>query len=114
MPTPDPSSTFPSARHCAGELVDGTGATLAPRLRQLAWHGATAIHDAFDDYQAQFRAITRRAQQRFEHREWHHWQADSIERLELYEQVLRGVVTGLAHAAWAAKRSTRRSGVPSS
>lgn len=97
MPTPDPSSTFkPTATGAGtGELVDGTGATLAPRLRQLAWHGATAIHDAFDDYQTQFRAITLRAQQCYERREWHHWQADSIERLELYEQVLRGVVTGL-------------------
>ncbi len=95
MRIPDPSTNFPPAATAAGELVDGTGATLPPRLRQLAWHGATAIHDAFDNYQAQFRAITQRAQQRFEHREWHHWQADSIERLELYEQVLRGVVTGL-------------------
>ena len=94
MPTtPAPSSTFTPTP--TGELVDGTGATLAPRLRQLAWHGATAIHDAFDNYQTQFRAITLRAQGCYERREWHHWQADSIERLELYEQVLRGVVTGL-------------------
>lgn len=94
MSTPEPSSTvFVPAG--TGELVDGTGATLAPRLRQLAWQGAMAIHDAFHDYQTQFGAITQRAQQRFEHREWQHWQADAIERLELYEQVLRGVVSGL-------------------
>ncbi len=95
MQTPDPSSTFMTTGTGAGELIDGTGATLAPRLRQLAWHGATAIHDAFDDYQTQFRAITLRAQRCFERREWQHWQADSIERLELYEQVLRGLVSGL-------------------
>ncbi len=68
----------------------------APRLRQLAWHAATAIHDAFDDYQTQFQAITRRSQQRFERREWQHWQADSIERLELYEHVLAGIVAGVS------------------
>jgi isocitrate dehydrogenase kinase/phosphatase len=77
------------------DLLDGAGATLPPRLRQLAWLAATAIHDAFDDYQAQFRAITRRAGERFARREWHHWQADSTERLELYEHVLSGVVAGV-------------------
>jgi len=71
------------------------GVALSPRLRQLAWQAAVAIHDAFDQYQTEFRAITHRAQQRFERREWHHWQADSSERLDLYEQVLRGVVVGV-------------------
>ncbi len=91
----NPSPILPVAPSSAGELADGSGTMLAPRLRQLAWLGATAIHDAFDDYQAQFKAITRRSQQHFEHREWRHWQADSIERLELYEHVLRGVVSGV-------------------
>lgn len=95
MPTPDPPSTFTQTGAAAGELVDGTGATLAPRLRQLAWLGATTIHDAFDDYQNQFGAITLRARQCYERSEWHHWQEDSIERLELYEQVLRGLASGL-------------------
>jgi isocitrate dehydrogenase kinase/phosphatase len=95
MPNPNPLLTLPAAPSGAGELLDGRRAALAPRLRQLAWLGATAIHDAFDDYQTQFQAITRRSRQRFEHREWRHWQADSIERLELYEHVLRGVVSGV-------------------
>jgi isocitrate dehydrogenase kinase/phosphatase len=77
-----------------GAPLEADGATSSSRLRQLAWLAATAIHDAFDTYQLQFQAITRRSQQHFEHREWRHWQADSIERLELYEQVLRGVVAG--------------------
>jgi isocitrate dehydrogenase kinase/phosphatase len=72
-----PPGTLPGLS-ATGELLDGSGATLSPRLRQLAWHGATAIHDAFDTYQTQFRAITQRARQRFECREWRHWQADSI------------------------------------
>jgi isocitrate dehydrogenase kinase/phosphatase len=95
MLNPDPLPILPGVPSSAGELLEGTGAALPVRLRQLAWLGATAIHDAFDDYQSQFQAITRRAQQRFEHREWRHWQADSIERLELYEHVLRGVVAGV-------------------
>jgi isocitrate dehydrogenase kinase/phosphatase len=79
----------------AGAPAAPNGTTLPAPLLQLAERAATAIHDAFDYYQAQFRAITRRSQQRFERREWQHWQADSIERLELYEHVLRGVVTGV-------------------
>ena len=67
----------------------------SPRLRQLAWLAGTTIHDAFDDYHTQFKAVTRRAKARFECREWTHWQADANERLELREQVLRGVVAGL-------------------
>lgn len=78
-----------------GAQLDLDGAKLVPKQRQLAWHAATAILGAFDAYQTQFQTITRRAQQRFEQREWHYWQADSVERLELYEQVLRGVVGGV-------------------
>ena len=71
------------------------GAHLSPRLRQLSTNAAIAIHDALDHYQTQFQSITRRSQQRFERREWQHWQADSSERLDLYEQVLQGVVAGV-------------------
>src|SRR5699024_2047317 len=73
--------------------VPGTEAALTLRLRQLAWQAATAIHDAFDQYQMEFRSITRRSQQRFERREWHYWQADAVERLDLYERVLVGLVS---------------------
>ena len=78
-----------------GAPFGGGGRALEPRLRQLAWQAAAAILDAFDQYQTRFRAITRRSQERFESREWQQWQADSIERLDLYEQVLRSVVAGV-------------------
>lgn len=71
------------------------GSALEPRLRQGLGNtsSAAAILDAFDQYQTRFRVITRRSQERFERRERQHWQADSTERLDLYEQVLRSVVS---------------------
>ncbi len=65
------------------------------RLRQLACITGTAIHDAFDTYQTHFKRITRRSDARFEQREWTHWQNDAVERLELYEFVLQGIVAGV-------------------
>ncbi len=46
---------------------------------------ARAIYDAFDAYQKQFHAITRRARLRFERREWNAMHADAVERLDLYK-----------------------------
>lgn len=54
----------------------------------LARYGAAIISDAFDEYQARFRAITRRARGRFEARDWHGIQGDAVERLDLYKRVL--------------------------
>ena len=58
-----------------------------PSLRLLARKAGAAIHEAFSDYHNEFKAITRRAQQRFERCEWAKWQADASERLDLREQV---------------------------
>ncbi len=66
-----------------------------PRFRQLAWTAARTIHDAFDTYHDEFKAISRRARLRFEQREWANWQADAVERLELREQIVQRVVSGL-------------------
>ncbi|PJF33901.1 MAG: bifunctional isocitrate dehydrogenase kinase/phosphatase, partial [Candidatus Thermofonsia Clade 1 bacterium] len=66
-----------------------------PFKRSLAHHAASAIHSAFEDYHTAFKAITHRAQERFERREWTKWQNDSIERLELREQIIRRLVHGL-------------------
>lgn len=63
--------------------------------RNLARQAAAAIHEAFNDYHEAFKAIARRAQQRFERREWAMWQADAVERLELREQVVQRLVSGL-------------------
>lgn len=57
-----------------------------PDPKDLVLSGAAAIFDAFDSYRTQFRIITRRAQMRFENRDWRGMQADAMERLELYQQ----------------------------
>lgn len=66
-----------------------------PVKRNLARSAATTIHTAFDDYHNEFKAITRRARDRFERREWVLWQDDALERLELREQVIQRLVIGL-------------------
>jgi isocitrate dehydrogenase kinase/phosphatase len=45
---------------------------------------AQVLVDAFADYNADFRAITQRARQRFEARDWRGSQKDAVERIELY------------------------------
>ena len=47
---------------------------------------ARQIADAFAHYNAEFRAITRRAPMRFDQRDWRGSQADAVERIELYER----------------------------
>jgi isocitrate dehydrogenase kinase/phosphatase len=66
-----------------------------PFKRSLALNAASIIHSAFDDYHTAFKIISRRAQERFERREWVKWQADSVERLGLREQIIRRLVSGL-------------------
>lgn len=51
----------------------------------LADFGSKAIYEAFDSYQTQFRVITRKAQMRFENRDWNGMQADATDRLSLYK-----------------------------
>lgn len=67
-----------------------------PIKPSLVRNAAAAIHMAFDDYHNEFKAITRRARQRFERREWAQWQEDAIERLGLREAVVQRVVAGLS------------------
>ncbi len=62
---------------------------------RLANLGANAIFTAFDAYQTQFNALTRRAQKRFEDRDWLAMQADAVERLELYKKVINRVLLDL-------------------
>ena len=44
---------------------------------------AEAIIKAFNEYQAKFKVITRRAKTRFENQDWHGMKADADERLDL-------------------------------
>ena len=55
-------------------------------MSPVATDVARFIASAFADYNAEFRAITRRAPLRFEAREWHGSQRDSVERIELYDR----------------------------
>jgi len=80
----------------------------------LARRAAELVHQGFQRYQEEFLDITRRAQHRFEQRDWQGGQADARERLDLYEIVIREVVTDVVRllgavtedpALWAAMRS---------
>ena len=53
---------------------------------------AAALVQAFADYNAEFRAITRRAPQRFEARDWRNSQRDAVERIELYDKFVNRAV----------------------
>jgi isocitrate dehydrogenase kinase/phosphatase len=54
---------------------------------------ARAIHEAFESYRDEFRAITRRARSRFERREWREAHADAVERLTLYRERIAPLLT---------------------
>jgi isocitrate dehydrogenase kinase/phosphatase len=56
---------------------------------------AAAIVAAFARYNAEFRAITRRAPERFENRDWKGSQGDVVERLELYSTMVNASVAEL-------------------
>src|SRR6056297_101772 len=75
----------------------------------LARECARAIFDAFGDYNAEFREITRRARLRFESRDWVAGRRDATERIDLYDryvarttETLRGRLAGHANnrALW--------------
>jgi isocitrate dehydrogenase kinase/phosphatase len=69
----------PSARECARQIVD-----------------------AFARYNAEFRAITRRAPQRFDSRDWRGSQRDAVERIELYDHWVNQTIAALRLALGAA------------
>ncbi len=54
-----------------------------------AQRAAALIHDAFEDYNARFSDITRRARRRFERRDWRYAQTDAVARIDLYEVCIR-------------------------
>jgi len=56
---------------------------------------AAAIVAAFARYNAEFRAISRRAPERFENRDWSGSQADVVERLELYATAVNSTVADM-------------------
>ena len=56
---------------------------------------AAAIFAAFEDYNQEFRSITRRAQRRFEEREWKLGARDAVERIDLYDRRVEKCLAGL-------------------
>ncbi|NIR48886.1 bifunctional isocitrate dehydrogenase kinase/phosphatase, partial [Candidatus Saccharibacteria bacterium] len=62
-------------------------------ISRLANLRANAIFNGFDNYQIQFKEITRRARSRFESRDWHGAQADAHQRLDLYKDIVDRVLT---------------------
>jgi isocitrate dehydrogenase kinase/phosphatase len=56
---------------------------------------ARRIAGAFAEYNAEFRAITRRAPARFDARDWKGGQGDAVERIELYDRFVARAVAEL-------------------
>lgn len=57
---------------------------------------AAILRDGFIEYNRQFAEVTRRARQRFEHRDWAGARADAVERIGLYDQCVTASSTELA------------------
>jgi isocitrate dehydrogenase kinase/phosphatase len=53
---------------------------------------AQSLVNSFADYNADFRAVTQRARQRFEDRDWRGSQRDAVERIDLYRKYVVGAV----------------------
>lgn len=66
-----------------------------PILPDLALACAAEIRAAFADYNSRFRALTQRARERFEGREWDGMRADLAERIELYDVCIGEIVERL-------------------
>ena len=61
----------------------------------LACDCASQIAAAFAAYNAEFRAVTRRAPQRFEDRDWQNSQKDAVERIDLYDRFVDQTIAAL-------------------
>ena len=72
----------------------------------LARDCARAIFDAFGDYNAEFRALTRRARLRFETRDWVAGRRDATERIDLYDRYVAATAEMLRNRL--GKRATNR------
>ncbi len=59
---------------------------------------ARHLVDAFASYNAEFRAITRRAPLRFDNRDWKGAQRDHVERIELYDRFVNQTISELRTA----------------
>jgi isocitrate dehydrogenase kinase/phosphatase len=62
---------------------------------RLANQTATTIKDAFADYHAEFKSITRKAKEHFERRAWQQLHSDSETRLEVYRDFVARAIGDL-------------------
>jgi isocitrate dehydrogenase kinase/phosphatase len=69
---------------------------------------ARHIVEAFANYNAEFRAITRRAPLRFDNRDWKGGQRDAVERIELYDRFVNQTVAELQAGLGAAALERER------
>jgi len=65
---------------------------LAGSRDELVQDCAQTLVGIFADYNTEFRAITRRARQRFELRDWRGSQRDAVARIELYDKYVENTV----------------------
>jgi isocitrate dehydrogenase kinase/phosphatase len=89
-----PQSPPPTAAPSAGAAAAGLPAAVSA----VAEDCAQAIVDAFIGYNADFRAVTRRAPQRFEARDWVGSQRDAVERIELYDRRVKQIIAELSES----------------
>jgi isocitrate dehydrogenase kinase/phosphatase len=75
------------------EDSDAQGAFLGDRLANEA---AVRIAAGFAAYADEFASITKRSKWRFQTRDWKGRHEDALERLDLYEKVLREAATAVA------------------
>jgi isocitrate dehydrogenase kinase/phosphatase len=68
-------------------------------VADLASRIAVAIAAGFEDYHARFAAITARARQRFEQRDWVGARQDAVERIALYDLCIAGQMDALRRLA---------------
>ena len=71
--------------------MTGPASSSLPELQDCARHIVTA----FANYNAEFRAITRRAPLRFDARDWKGSQRDAVERIELYDRFVNQTIAEL-------------------
>ena len=81
---PDPSVVVPPSR-ASGQTAGKALPTGSGFPNDAAQRAAALVHDAFDDYNARFADITRRARRCFERRDWRLAQRDANVRIDLYE-----------------------------
>lgn len=69
--------------------------THALTTSRLANEIARLIHDGFAEFHDRFRAITRRAAERFRDRDWHGLHADARERMHVRERVVQALLVDI-------------------